>query len=165
MIESLLLLGSNIEPAHNIKAALHALDQVPQSYVRTVSRTYITPAIGADGKQNGQPDFHNIAVHFVTELEVTKLRQTLREIEAKQGRVRTQDKFAARPLDIDIAFFGQAAMTMDGTRIPDPDILQRSHVVIPLAEIAPDWRHPQTNQTLDQIAGQLENVKLEFETV
>ncbi len=162
MTDALLLLGSNIEPLANINSALQALDKMPDSHVIAVSATYVTPAIGANGEQADQPDFHNTAVHLQTVLDIHDLRLRLREIEALHGRLRTQDKFAARPLDIDITFFGQSILTIDGTDIPDPDVEQQAYVVIPLAEIAPNWRHPQTGQSLRQIADRLANQEMEF---
>ncbi len=162
MTDVLLLLGSNIEPAANLKSALQALEGIPDSHVVAVSATYATPAIGSDGKQADQPDFHNAAVHVQTALDIHDLRRQLRQIESQHGRVRTHDKFAARPLDIDITFFGQSILTIDGTEIPDPDVEKQAYVVIPLAEIAPDWRHPQTGQRLRQIASGLANQEMEF---
>ncbi len=70
------------------------------------------------------------------------------------GRVRTADKFAPRPIDLDIAFYGDRVLEVAGKVIPDPDVLRFAHVAAPLADVAGDWIHPQTGQTLAEIAAQ-----------
>ncbi len=62
------------------------------------------------------------------------------------------DKFAPRPLDLDIALFGDRVINDPRLTVPDPDILTRAHVALPLADLAPEWVHPSTGQTLAQIA-------------
>jgi 2-amino-4-hydroxy-6-hydroxymethyldihydropteridine diphosphokinase len=162
MTEALLLLGSNIEPEKNMPAALEALRNMRGITLLTASPTYQSPAIGADGLPAAQPEFHNAAVHIRTDLSVRQLRAALRDMEARLGRVRTNDKYAPRPIDIDIAFYGSSVVEVDGTVIPDPDIERQPHVALPLAAIAPDWRHPLSGMTLRQIAGRLANQEMEI---
>ena len=90
-----------------------------------------------------------------TTLAPQQLRQLLRQIEAELGRVRSPDKFAPRPIDLDLAFYGdtvQTASAGDGQQLPDPDVLRFAHVAMPLAAVAPDWVHPLTGTTLASIA-------------
>ncbi len=84
-----------------------------------------------------------------------RLRSVLRDIEASLGRVRTADKFAPRPIDLDIALFGQLVVDLEGSPIPDPDLAPLPHVALPLADIAPEWILPATGETLAQIAARL----------
>ena len=81
-----------------------------------------------------------------------ELTSLLHQIENDLGRVRNSDKYGPRPIDIDIMFFNQQIFEMDNHHIPDPEVLERPFVAIPLAEIAPDYEHPETGQTLRDIA-------------
>lgn len=154
-MEVLITLGSNLDRDRNIQRALAELEHHPHLRVLAVSPVYITPAIGADGQPSGQPDFANAAVRAETDLEPAALRQALRAIEAAMGRIRTADKFAARPIDLDLAFYGQELIELADKQLPDPDVLRFAHVAIPLADVAGDWVHPQSGRTLADIAAEL----------
>jgi GTP cyclohydrolase I len=101
-------------------------------------------------------------VRIVTDLEVEKLRSELREIEASLGRVRTEDRYADRPIDIDVAFYGDRAVEIDGTRIPDPEVAEFLYLARPLADVAPDWIEPSTGLTMDDLVVKLaaDNVEM-----
>ncbi len=165
MIEALISLGSNIEKEKNISAALRALEAQPEISCMKVSSVFETKAIGADGTPTGQKDFHNVAVLIETDLTFKQLRFFLRSVEGSLGRVRTDDKFAARPIDLDIALYGDSVLDLEGSQVPDPDIVRYPHVAVPLADVAPAWIHPLTGDTLAQIARRLaakntEDIKL-----
>lgn len=157
MPDVLLLLGSNIDKERNIPAAVDALQASPLVEVCAVSSVLETPAVGADGQASGQESFHNVAVHVRTALGPQELRTLLRTVEGSLGRVRSADKFAPRPIDIDISLYDQLVMNQDGVVLPDPDIQRFAHVAVPLAEIAPDWIYPTTGERLDMIAARLVN--------
>lgn len=70
------------------------------------------------------------------------------------GRVRSEDKYAPRPIDLDIVLFENYIGEIAGSAIPDPDLLRFAHVAVPCAEAAPDWIHPLTGQTLATIGQQ-----------
>jgi 2-amino-4-hydroxy-6-hydroxymethyldihydropteridine diphosphokinase len=142
-----LSLGSNIEPEHNLPAAVAYLAQFGR--VRAVSTVWETLPVGfAD-----QPNFLNAAVLLETRLSAQALRQeAIATIEAALGRVRTENKNAPRTIDIDIMLFNCDILQAGHRRIPDPEILERPFVAIPLAEIAPDYIHPESDQTLRDIA-------------
>ncbi|WP_298981940.1 2-amino-4-hydroxy-6-hydroxymethyldihydropteridine diphosphokinase [Caldilinea sp.] len=160
-MEVLITLGSNIDRERNIQRALAELERHPRLRVLAVSPVYVTPALGADGQPSGQADFANAAVRAETDLEPAALRQALRAIESTMGRVRTQDKFAPRPIDLDLAFYGREIIETEGRPLPDPDVLRFAHVAVPLADVAGEWVHPQTGQTLAEIAAALTNQKVE----
>ena len=155
MIEAIILLGSNIAKERNIPAALAALEAEPKISCKKVSPVYESTAVGPDGRPSGQETFHNAAVLIETDLTVHHLKATLRNTEESLGRVRTGDKFAARPIDLDIALYGDAVLDLEGSQVPDPDIVRYPHVAVPLAEVAPVWIHPLTGDTLAQIAQRL----------
>jgi len=142
-----LSLGSNVEPEHNLPAAVARLARF--GHVRAVSTVWESAPVGLVD----QPNFLNAAVLLETEFSAQALReQAIAEIEAALGRVRTENKNAPRTIDIDIMLFNRDVLQVGRRHIPDPEILERPFVAIPLAEIAPDYIHPETGQTLQQIA-------------
>jgi 2-amino-4-hydroxy-6-hydroxymethyldihydropteridine diphosphokinase len=151
-MQVLITLGSNINREQNVNEALARLEQQPDLHILAVSPIYVTQAVGADGKAAAQPAFSNAAICVETELDPFTLRGKLRALEAAMGRMRTADKFAPRPIDLDIAFYGDRVLEVAGKVIPDPDVLRFAHVAVPLADVAGDWIHPQTGQTLAEIA-------------
>jgi dihydroneopterin aldolase/2-amino-4-hydroxy-6-hydroxymethyldihydropteridine diphosphokinase len=62
----------------------------------------------------------------------------LRPIEHKLGRERSDDRYAPRPIDLDLILYGNLAMNEEDIRLPDPDIMERPFLAIPLSELAPD---------------------------
>jgi 7,8-dihydro-6-hydroxymethylpterin-pyrophosphokinase len=92
------------------------------------------------------------------------LRQVLRTIETTLGRVRSADKFASRPIDLDLAYYGAGVVVVDGKTIPDEDVLRYAHVAVPLAAVAPTWLHPITGQSLTTIAQQWAEIEMERRT-
>jgi 2-amino-4-hydroxy-6-hydroxymethyldihydropteridine diphosphokinase len=142
-----LSLGSNVEPEFNLVEAARML--AAKTKLVVASSVWETTPLGS----TRQPNYLNAAAIVDTELTVVQLKHDLiAEIERGLGRVRQLDKFAPRPIDIDIMLFNRQLFTLDKRQIPDPEVLERSFVAIPLAEIAPDYIHPETGQTLQQIA-------------
>jgi GTP cyclohydrolase I len=144
-------LGSNIEPEHHIPAAIELLEEDGCLNVLSVSAVYETAPAGP----TGQPPFQNAAVLIETSIEPPELRGVLRGIEAELGRVRTADRYAPRTIDLDIAMIEGVETEVEGTRIPDPDILEQAFLAIPIADIAPEWVHPVTGSTIREIAADL----------
>ena len=155
----LLTLGSNIERHKNMPLAIEALEHHPRIKLCAVSPMYESVPVGDD---TNQPIYSNGAVWIETDLDPSTLKANLRQIEAEFGRVRTANKFAPRPIDFDISFYGQQIFELDGTHIPDPDIVRYAHIALPLADIAPDWRHPELGMTLRHIADNLNYDKSEI---
>lgn len=153
----LITLGSNLEPEANLPRALRLLAE--RVRVARVSKVYETAPVNAAGEIDPeQPPFLNAAVQIETEIEPVPLKyEVLRAIEAEMGRVRSEDKFAPRVIDLDIALYGDLLLQLDTGDmrlvLPDPDILERPHVALPLADLAPDLMHPTAGQTLSAIAG------------
>ena len=160
-------LGSNIAPEVNLPAALRLLAQ--RCVVLARSPVYRTPPQGfAD-----QPDFYNMAVKVATALDPAVFKQdVLARIEQALGRQRSpHNKNAPRTIDLDIALWGDQALDYGAKpwHVPDPDILRYAHLAVPLADLAPDYAHPETGDTLAQIArrfdaSSLQVVPLAFDT-
>ena len=147
----LVSIGSNIEPERHVPAALELIEEHGCLNVLAVSPVYEFLAVGPPG----QPLFHNAAVLIETSMDLTALRNALRAIEAELGRVRTGDRFEPRTIDLDIVMIEGVEMEIEGTRIPDPDIADRVHLAVPMADIAPEWVYPPTGSTLRQIAADM----------
>lgn len=149
-------LGSNVSPEENLPRAVGLLHE--QVDMQRTSRVYHSIPLGPDGEILEQVEYLNAAVLIEVPFTVTpdmlKYR-VLKPIEAGMGRVRTADKYASRPIDLDIALYG--SLVLDDLGIPDPEILTRAHVALPLADLAPEFIHPVTGQTLVEIAALFHN--------
>jgi dihydroneopterin aldolase/2-amino-4-hydroxy-6-hydroxymethyldihydropteridine diphosphokinase len=140
-------LGSNIEAERNLPAAVRRL--AARCRLVAASPVYETRPVG----MTDQPNFLNAAVLVETELQAGELKaEVLQAIEQALGRVRSEDKNAPRTIDLDISLFNDQVMTLGDRRIPDPEILEFAHIAWPLADLAPGYRHPETGQTLEEIA-------------
>ncbi len=145
------VLGANIDPEANLAAAVRLLREHAEVDVVATSPVYQTAPVGTPE----QADFLNAAVLLRTALSAGALKaQVLAPIEAALGRVRTADKNAARTIDLDIALFNYD-VSEEGRRVPDPDVLVYPHVALPLADIASYYVHPESGETLDEIAERL----------
>jgi len=99
-----------------------------------------------------QPWFLNQVLECETEVTPARLLESLLEIEGTMGRVRTIPK-AARTIDIDILFYGDLIVRQPDLEIPHPRMGERRFVLGPLAELAPELRHPVTGRTVDAMLG------------
>lgn len=146
-----LALGSNIRPAENLREAVRLLARF--GTIRRVSRVWESPPF--DGSR--QTYYLNAAVLLDTTLSARSLRlEAIASIEESLGRVRVpHDKHAPRTIDIDIALFNHDVLTIDHRRVPDPEIAKRPFLAQPLAELDPDYVHPELGITLAEIAGRL----------
>jgi 2-amino-4-hydroxy-6-hydroxymethyldihydropteridine diphosphokinase len=150
-----LTLGSNRSPERHLSAAVALLSG--RASLLRVSKVYRSLPLGSAGEVLDQPPYLNAAALIGVAAGATPLEvklTLLRHIEADLGRVRGADKYAARPIDLDIALFGDLVLDdpANGITIPDPEILTRAHVALPLADLDPDARHPVTGETLEVIA-------------
>jgi 2-amino-4-hydroxy-6-hydroxymethyldihydropteridine diphosphokinase len=136
-----LILGSNINPVHNTRKAVALLSE--RVTVQAVSTCWQTPPVGTDG-----PDFLNTAVCIHTDLDFQLLKtEVLHAVERQLGRVRTADKYAPRPIDLDI-------MIYDG-QILEPDLWTLAYLALPAAELVPDLQHADSGRRLADIAENL----------
>ena len=132
-----LSLGSNLgDRAANLRAAIAALPSA-NFHVCKVSSFYETEPVD----YLGQPWFLNCVVEGIIDSQPIELLHALRAIESQLG---SKKAFAKGPrlLDIDILLFGDQSLDAPELQIPHPRMLQRKFVLAPLAEIAPQLRHP-----------------------
>lgn len=139
-----LSLGSNVEPARYLKAALEELGA--RFGAIAISPAYRNPAVGYDG-----PDFVNLAVGLDTELEPAALNDWLHALEDRHGRRRDVPRYSDRTLDVDIVLFDERVIAGPGhLQIPRKE-LKHAFVLKPIADIAPDARHPVSGQTMAEL--------------
>lgn len=152
MAKVYLLTGSNEGPSIELlaKAALLIHQQVGE--VQLKSSIYKTAPWG----NTNQQDFLNQVILVDTHLEPAEVLQTILAIEADMGRVR-HHKWAPRTIDIDILFYDQLVMQEKELVIPHPLLHQRRFTLIPLAEIAPDFIHPQLQQNITTLLANCED--------
>ncbi|MEX0871725.1 MAG: 2-amino-4-hydroxy-6-hydroxymethyldihydropteridine diphosphokinase [Aquisalimonadaceae bacterium] len=128
-------IGSNIDPDRQVRLALGTLRA--QFGPLVISPVYRSKALGFTGD-----DFYNLVVGLDTSMAPMELADTLRRIEADHGRVRTRDKAIARTLDLDVLTYGDQILHEGRLVLPRSDITRYAFVLRPLADIAPDERHP-----------------------
>ncbi len=148
-----LSLGSNIDPETNLPAAVRELQRFGR--IAAVSQVWETEPVGfAD-----QPNFLNAALLLETALSPEELQfEVVVEVETVLGRIRDpHNKNAPRTIDIDLALFNRDVLELEQRQIPEPNILNRAFVAIPLSELDPDYLHPLENRTLAEIATEFEN--------
>lgn len=136
-------IGSNIERERHVVAGLDAMAAELGSL--SVSSVYESEAVGFDGD-----NFYNLVVGFNTERTILDLYLWLRQIEADNGRVRGGNKYNPRTLDLDLLVYDDV-ICREPTDLPRDEILKNAFVLWPLAEIAPEARHPVTGQTYAQL--------------
>jgi 2-amino-4-hydroxy-6-hydroxymethyldihydropteridine diphosphokinase len=146
-VTAYIALGSNIgECEKNIDNAIDLLDQTEGVSVTKISKKIKTPPIGPQD----QPDFINNAIEIKTTLPPQQLLRQCKEIELKLGRRKIR-KWGERTIDLDIIFYSDKIINEDDLKIPHPEMEKRDFVLIPLAEIAPDFVHPILNKRIDKI--------------
>lgn len=101
-----------------------------------------------------QPWFVNCVALLTTELSATALLARLHEIEHEFGRVR-RERWEARVLDIDLLDYCGEVRGEPGLELPHPRMADRAFVLLPLRDLVPDWRHPVTGRTVDEMIADL----------
>ena len=128
-------IGSNIDKDKHIPASLLALEN--QFGPLTCSSIYESDAVGFEGET-----FYNLIVEFNSTLEVKDVAKLLRQTELDNGRERNSQKFSSRTLDLDLILYDDLILNDGRLQIPRDEIERYAFVLEPLAEIAPDLKHP-----------------------
>lgn len=144
-------LGSNLaNPLHQVQSALNALAELPQTKLIATSSLYRTPPLGPQD----QPDYLNAVVALDTDLSVENLLDHTQKIELEHGRVRKDERWGPRTLDLDILLFGDEIINTERLTVPHYDMKNRQFMLYPLAEIAPELYFP-TGESLQSAMTQL----------
>jgi len=137
-------IGSNIEREKNVHAAVAALRQ--RFGALQLSRVYENRPIGFDGE-----NFYNLVAGFDTMESPHVVAAALHAIEQQQGRIRGPSRFSPRSLDLDLLLYDDWVRDEETLRLPRDEIREYACVLGPLAELAPDRRHPETGETFAQM--------------
>lgn len=130
-------LGSNINRDQNTRKGVHALALAFGDL--TLSSVYESEAVGFSGDA-----FYNMVIACDVDLSVQDVNCRLRDIEDAHGRDRSGPKFSSRTLDLDLLLYDDLVLDENGLKLPREEILKNAFVLWPLAEIAPQLKHPQT---------------------
>ena len=144
-----LALGSNLGDR---LAVLRATCEALAPYVTITARSGVyetQPAYVTD-----QPLFYNAAIRGSTDLDPMGLLYTVKDIEIELGR-RPTFRYGPRVIDIDIIFYDHLALHTTELTIPHSLMAERIFVLQPLADIAPDLRHPVLNKTVTELLSSL----------
>jgi 2-amino-4-hydroxy-6-hydroxymethyldihydropteridine diphosphokinase len=143
---SAIALGGNLGDTRAIlEDALHILAQTPGITLQAQSSWYFTKAVGPP-----QPDYLNGCALLNVQMSPEALLATLLGIEAKFGRIRTE-RWGPRTLDLDLLLFNDLILETPTLQIPHPRMRERAFVLVPLAEIAPNWVEPVTGIAIAQL--------------
>lgn len=145
-----LSLGSNLgDRAKNLQTAIAALADSKVRVTR-VSSFYETEPVDL----REQPWFLNCAVQAETELPPSELLRALRRIESRMGSKKLVSK-GPRLIDLDILLYGDETIVTPELQVPHPRMLMRKFVLVPLAEVSPDLKHPRWEATVTELLAKM----------
>lgn len=139
-------IGSNLgEPEQQIHQAVNALEQIQNTTLAEISSLYFSRPMGPQD----QPDYMNAVAALETTLTPLELLDALQHIENEAGRVRKDERWGPRVLDLDILLFGEQIIDNERLTVPHYGMKLREFVLIPLAEIAPDLTLPDRSKVAE----------------
>lgn len=145
MAECAIALGSNQGNCLKIlENSLTTLDKIPGITLKSTSSWYQTKPVGTP---QPQPDYINGCALLSVEQTPEELLVILQATESQFGRVTKGDR-QARTLDLDLLLYGDLILTTPNLIIPHPPMAERAFVLVPLAEIAPDWIEPVSGNSI-----------------
>jgi len=154
-----LALGSNLgDRGAYLRQALAAL--APACSVTAVSPCYES----APAYVLNQPRFYNLVCCVTTVLAPLALLHELKRIEAALGRT-AGPRFGPRVIDLDLLFYADLVLETPELTLPHPRLAERSFVLVPLAELAPDFVHPMLGETITALRDRLPHPWHELERV
>ena len=155
MPRAFVAVGSNVAPETNVRRALLLLAR--EVRLLGISTFYQTKPID----RPDQPPFCNGVVEIETELPPRELKHSLlHRIERELGRLRTEDKYAPRAIDLDLLLYDDLALETEGLLLPDPEIERRPFLAIPLAELAPELILPGKGVRMGEVAARLAGAEM-----
>lgn len=143
---SAIALGSNLGDSRTIlENALKILAQTPGIILQDRSSWYQTAPVGPP-----QPDYLNGCALLDVQLTPQELLETLLKIEAQFGRTR-KERWGPRTIDLDLLLFDDLILDIPNLQLPHPRMRERAFVLVPLAEIAPNWVEPVSGKAIAQL--------------
>ena len=151
MTQTAIALGSNIgDRLGTIRQAVMLLEE-RSLRISASSDVFETPPWGMEN----QPRFLNACVLAETDILPRVLLELLLNIESDLGRTRRY-KWGPREIDLDLLFYDDQVFNESGLVLPHPQMHRRAFVLVPLVQIAPDWRHPVLGKSVRELAGSLD---------
>lgn len=149
-MQAYIAMGSNLGDGEaNIRQALAALEKQGVHIVKTSTLIRTAPYGVLD-----QPDFINGVCEVATDLSPLELLHTMLQLELDMGRVRKRH-WGERNIDLDLLLYEDEVLDLPDLKLPHPDMQNRSFVLEPLAEIAPEVIHPIFHKTIRELLGEL----------
>ena len=144
MARAFIAAGSNVDPLRNLE---HAVAELCREFPGArFSPWYRNRAAGFEGD-----DFINLVVAIESDLPVHELLERLHRIEEACGRPRGAPRWAPRSMDLDILLYDDLICDEPQLKLPRPDLLKRSYMLGPLADLAPQLVHPTAKQTIGEL--------------
>ena len=137
-------IGSNVERENNVRKALKLLKQ--RFNTLHCSTIYETVPVCFSGAL-----FYNLVVKFHSDLSPAEVVAELKHIEDQCGRDRTQQKFSNRSVDLDLLLYDDLILKQGNVNVPRDEIIKYAFVLEPLAEIAPQLKHPELGVSYEQL--------------
>jgi 2-amino-4-hydroxy-6-hydroxymethyldihydropteridine diphosphokinase len=142
-------LGTNLgNRLANLRAAIQAMP--PEIQVLAESHVYETPPWGYEE----QPAFLNMVIKAETKLEPEPLLKRLKQLEVELGREQNF-RWGPRLIDLDILFYDDLVLDSPPLVIPHPRLHERAFVLVPLADIAPNYIHPVLDRPVRELLAQV----------
>ena len=151
-------LGSNIDARSNIASGIAALLEAFSDM--RLSPIYQSPSFGFSGA-----DFINLVARVQTDMGPLELKGFLHDLEDRHQRRRDVARFSDRTLDIDILLYDDLVLFSPALEIPRDEILTAPHVLKPLADLAPDLRHPLTCHTFAELWSAFDTTKAKLREI
>lgn len=143
-------LGTNLgdRTGYLVAAVSRLADEFLENAI--TSSVYESEPWGKPEDVKGQPKFLNMVIRGLSEWKPPAIVNFLKITERELGRTKTR-RNGPREIDLDLIAFGEETWKSDGVSVPHPSMLDRSFVLFPLAEVWPEWRHPVTHQSAEDL--------------
>ena len=150
-------LGSNIEPQLNLEKATNEIAKFAS--LEKTSKIYKSKSVGFEGN-----DFLNQVILCEVKVELEETYRKLKKIEKKMGRVKNVNKFSDRLIDLDLLTFNDE-ISEGKITLPHNDILKYSFVLVPFAEIYPEFIHPVNQKSIETLLKEKNSFLSEVEKI